>query len=52
MIVNGKRALAYTARCGKIEKIDAEKNKLTVVVQIFGRDTPVEVDVMQVEKVI
>lgn len=37
---------------GKIEKIDAEKNKLTVVVQIFGRDTPVEVDVMQVEKVI
>ena len=35
---------------GVIEEINAEKNKLRVNVQIFGRATPVEVDVMQVQK--
>lgn len=36
---------------GSIEDINAEKNKLRVSVQIFGRATPVEVDVLQVEKI-
>ncbi len=37
---------------GAIEEIDAAKAKLRVMVQIFGRATPVEVDIMQVEKLV
>ena len=36
---------------GTVEEILADKNKLRVNVQIFGRATPVEVDVTQVEKI-
>ena len=36
---------------GNVEEINAEKNKLRVMVQIFGRATPVEVDILQVEKI-
>ena len=36
---------------GQIEEVMADKNKLRVNVQIFGRATPVEVDLLQVEKV-
>jgi len=36
---------------GAVEEILADKNKLRVNVQIFGRATPVEVDVGQVEKI-
>jgi transcriptional antiterminator NusG len=36
---------------GTIEEVNVEKNKLKVMVGIFGRNTPVEVDIMQVEKV-
>ncbi|MDR3300989.1 MAG: transcription termination/antitermination protein NusG [Spirochaetaceae bacterium] len=36
---------------GTIEEVNAEKNKLKVMVGIFGRNTPVEVDILQVEKV-
>lgn len=35
---------------GAIEEVNVEKNKLRVMVQIFGRATPVEVDILQVEK--
>jgi transcriptional antiterminator NusG len=35
---------------GTIEEVNQEKNKLKVVVGIFGRNTPVEVDLLQVEK--
>lgn len=35
---------------GVIEEVNAEKNKLKVMVGIFGRNTPVEVDLLQVEK--
>ncbi len=37
---------------GSIEEIDAAKNKLRVMVQIFGRATPVEIDMLQVEKLV
>ncbi|GMO33143.1 MAG: transcription termination/antitermination protein NusG [Termitinemataceae bacterium] len=36
---------------GTVEEVNAEKNKLKVMVGIFGRNTPVEVDIIQVEKV-
>lgn len=37
---------------GSVEEVNAEKEKLRVMVQIFGRATPVEVDLLQVEKII
>jgi len=36
---------------GAIEDVNVEKNKLKVMVGIFGRATPVEVDMLQVEKI-
>jgi transcriptional antiterminator NusG len=36
---------------GTIDEVNQEKNKLKVMVMIFGRSTPVEVDLLQVEKV-
>jgi transcriptional antiterminator NusG len=36
---------------GFIEEVNQEKNKLKVMVGIFGRNTPVEVDLLQVERI-
>ena len=36
---------------GSINEIDAAKGKLKVLVNMFGRDTPVELDTLQVKKV-
>ena len=35
---------------GKVSEIDEEKGKLKVLVNIFGRDTPIEIDSLQVKK--
>ncbi len=36
---------------GTIQEIDEDKKKIKAVVKIFGRDTPVELNYMQVQKV-
>ena len=41
----------FTDFTGKIEEINVEKEKLRVLISIFGRDTPVELDFDQVENV-
>ena len=35
---------------GIIDEIYAEKSKLRVIISMFGRDTPVELDFFQAEK--
>jgi transcriptional antiterminator NusG len=42
----------FTEFSGKIDEVNADKEKLKVFISIFGRDTPVELDFSQVEKVI
>lgn len=36
---------------GKVDGVDAEKGKVKVLVSIFGRETPVELDFLQVQKI-
>lgn len=36
---------------GKIQEVDEEKGKVKVLVSMFGRETPVELDFLQVKKI-
>lgn len=36
---------------GKISEVDAEKGRVKVLVTIFGRETPVELDFLQIKKI-
>ena len=35
---------------GKVAKVDQERGKIKVLVNMFGRDTPVELDSLQIKK--
>ena len=35
---------------GKVSKLDQEQGKVTVMINLFGRDTPVELDSLQIKK--
>ncbi len=41
----------FTEFLGSIDEIDPDKGKLKVLVSIFGRETPVELDILQVAKI-
>ena len=41
----------FTNFTGVVEEVNGERNTLKVMVTIFGRATPVELDFLQVEKV-
>ncbi|NNK06921.1 MAG: transcription termination/antitermination protein NusG, partial [Myxococcales bacterium] len=41
---------AFANFTGSIEEVNQEKHKVRVLVSIFGRATPVELDYVQVEK--
>lgn len=36
---------------GKVSEIDAKKGKVKVFIDMFGRDTPVELDLLQIKKI-
>ena len=36
---------------GKVDSLDPERGKIKVLVSIFGRETPVELDFLQVKKI-
>ena len=42
---------AFVNLVGAVEEVNAEKGKVRVMVPVFGRPTPVEVDLTQVEKI-
>ena len=36
---------------GKVEEVDEEKGKVKILVQMFGRETPLELDFLQIKKI-
>ncbi len=43
---------AFTEFTGNVSEINMEKNKVTVLVSIFGRETPLTLDFLQVERIV
>ena len=43
---------AFATFTGTVEEISPEKDKMRVMVQIFGRAAPVEVSLLQAEKIL
>ena len=41
----------FNGQEGKVSEIDPERDKIKVLVSVFGRETPVELDFLQVKKV-
>ena len=41
----------FTNFTGNVEEIKPEKGKVKVLLNIFGRTTPVELDFIQIEKI-
>ena len=41
----------FAEMLGTIDKIDENKGRLTVLVSIFGRETPVDLDLLQIKKI-
>lgn len=41
----------FNGMCGKVETIDIENEKLTVLIDLFGQETPVEVELLQISKI-
>lgn len=41
----------FTDFLGTVDSIDEEKGKVNVLVSIFGRETPVELDFLQIQKI-
>ena len=41
----------FSGQSGEVKSIDVERFKLTVMVEMFGRETPVEVEFDQIEKI-
>jgi transcriptional antiterminator NusG len=41
----------FKAQQGKVEEVDEARGKIKVMVSMFGRETPLELDFMQVKKV-
>ena len=41
----------FKGMIGKVDNIDLENNRLNVLIDLFGQETPVEVEVYQVNKV-
>ena len=35
---------------GKVDEVDEERGKIKVLVSMFGRETPVELDFLQIKK--
>ena len=42
---------AFENFTGTVQEINKEKNKVKVLVSMFGRETPVEVEFSQVQKI-
>jgi transcriptional antiterminator NusG len=42
----------FTDLHGKVDEVNPERNKVKVLVSIFGRETPVELDFLQIEKLV